>query len=396
MKSLVTDQILTIYLEGRIDSTTSSDTEKEIFKICDSNEFEQLVFDVDKVQYFSSAGLRVLLRTLKRYRKMKVVNASPDVYDIMEMTGFTEILSVEKGYRHVTVEGCTVIGKGAKGTVYRLDPETIIKVYYTPDSVDEIHKERKLARTAFILGIPTAISYDVVKAYDAIKDGEFYGSVFELLNATSLSKMLQDGTNTVEECVKLSIDLLKIIHGTEVEPDQMPPVKDKIMKRAKCVVPYLPEQIGKKLIDLMEAIPDDNHMLHGDYHMKNVMVQDGEPLLIDMDTICYGHPIFELALMYTAYIGFGEVNEQETESFFDLSKEVTDAFWKQSLAAYLDTDDQARINDVETKASIISYVRILERLIRKGMKDTEKGKEEFEYYKAKLCDYVDQTSELTF
>ena len=390
MEASLKKDILTIFPTGKINTYTSIEVEKEINDLCEANDFEQLVLDVDKVEYFSSAGLRILLRLKKKYGVLKIVNASPLVYEVMDMTGFTEIIPVEKAYRKISVEGCPVLGKGAKGTVYRIDPETIVKVYYTPDSVDEIHKERELARTAFILGVPTAISYAVVKV------DEYYGSVFELLNATSISKMLQDDSTTVEACVKLSIDLLKLIHATEVEEGQMPPILDKMIKRARAILPYLPDASGQKLLELMEAIPDDHHMIHGDYHMKNVMVQNGEPLLIDMDTICYGHPIFELSFMYTAYIGFGEWNSEELASFFDLPVNIITVFWKRSLAMYLNSDDPARVEEVEKKAAVLSYVRLMERMVRKSLIHSDQGQAEFEYYRKKLISYLDEISELTF
>ena len=81
-------------------------------------------------------------------------------------------------------EGCEVIGEGANGIVYRTDPDTIVKVYKNHDALEEIHNERELARKAFVLGIPTAIPYDVVRV------GEGYGSVFELLNAKSFAKII--------------------------------------------------------------------------------------------------------------------------------------------------------------------------------------------------------------
>lgn len=45
------------------------------------------------------------------------------------MTGFTEMLPVEKAFREISVDGCEVIGQGANGAVYRINPEIIIKVY---------------------------------------------------------------------------------------------------------------------------------------------------------------------------------------------------------------------------------------------------------------------------
>ena len=73
-----------------------------------------------------------------------------------------------------------MIGEGANGKVYRVDRDTIVKVYRKPDAIQEIQRERELARTAFVAGVPTAIPYDVVR----IREGG-YGSVFELLDATS-------------------------------------------------------------------------------------------------------------------------------------------------------------------------------------------------------------------
>ena len=80
----------------------------------------------------ASAGLRVILRLRKQEPELAIVNVSPEVYEIFEMTGFTEMMPVSRAYRRVSVDGCEVIGQGANGKVYRLDPETIIKVYLNP------------------------------------------------------------------------------------------------------------------------------------------------------------------------------------------------------------------------------------------------------------------------
>ena len=59
-----------------------------------------------------------------------VINASTEVYDIFDMTGFTKIVNIEKAFPQISTEGCPLIGKGAHGAVYRLAPDTIVKVYY--------------------------------------------------------------------------------------------------------------------------------------------------------------------------------------------------------------------------------------------------------------------------
>ena len=58
--------------------------------------------------------------------------------------------------------------------------------------------------------------------------------------------------------------------------------------------PYLPQDVQLRLRDLLASLPDDLHAVHGDFQMKNVLLCDGEPMLIDMETMCTGQPIFDL------------------------------------------------------------------------------------------------------
>jgi len=306
------------------------------------------------------------------------------------MTGFTEMMEVQKAYRQISVEGCEIIGQGANGKVYRIDPDTIVKVYLNPDSLPEIQRERELARTAFVLGIPTAIPYDVVRV------GDGYGSVFELLNAASFAQLLIRGEKTVEEVAEMSVDLLKQIHGTEVKPDSMPDMKAVALDWADFLRDYLPAEQYDKLHALIAAVPEDHHMMHGNYHIKNVMLQNGESLLIDMDTLCYGHPIFELASMFNAYCGYGELDESITPDFLGISQQTATDFWKKSLRLYLDGADEETVKAVEEKAMIVGYTRIMRRRIRRKGFESEAGRAEIENCARHLAELLPRTDTLLF
>ncbi|MCQ2441495.1 MAG: STAS domain-containing protein, partial [Clostridia bacterium] len=117
------DGLLTIFLAGRIDSHNADQTGVEIDKIIAENEAESVLFDAENLEYISSAGLRVVLRIRKARPELKIINVSSEVYEIFEMTGVTEMMTIEKAYRRVSVDGCEVIGQGANGKVYRLDPD---------------------------------------------------------------------------------------------------------------------------------------------------------------------------------------------------------------------------------------------------------------------------------
>lgn len=386
MNFKVDNGVLSIFLDGRIDSQNADEKEKEIVAIRNENSHNEIVFDAETLEYISSAGLRMVLRTRKSEPTLKIINVSADVYEIFDMTGFTEMLTVEKAYRKFSVDGCEVIGKGAKGIVYRYDPDTIVKVYINPDSLPDIHNERKLARKAFVLGIPTAISYDVVRV------GESYGSVFELLDAKSFSKLIEENPDKLDEYVSQFTELLKTIHTTQVKADDMPDIKETIYKWIEMDKTYLAPEQANKLETLVKAVPDTLNMLHCDYHTNNIMMQNGETILIDMDTLSHGHPIFELANIYITYIGFGEVNPAVVENFIGLPYAKTIEIWNKFLPEYLGTTDSAKIKEVEDKVKLLSYVRLLRHTLRRRNPDSLEDTQTLELCKDKisaLLDYID-------
>lgn len=89
------DSKLTIAVEGRIDTKTAPELEKTLRASLDG--ITELVFDLAKTVYISSAGLRVLLIAQKQMNKqgeMKVAHVNADLMEIFEVTGFTEILTI--------------------------------------------------------------------------------------------------------------------------------------------------------------------------------------------------------------------------------------------------------------------------------------------------------------
>ncbi len=381
---------MTIKLAGRIDSNNAAQNERDILAQIEGTGETSIVFDAAELEYISSAGLRVILHMKKMYPDLRVINVSPEVYDIFDMTGFTEMMTVEKAYRVVTVEGCEEIGRGANGTIYRIDQDNVVKVYNNADALAEIQHEREVAKLALILGIPTAISYDVVKV------GDSFGSVFELLNARSFSKILASEPEKLDWCVNEYVKMLRIIHGTVVPDGKLPDIKEMAMMWVRSALPALPEASGKKLAALIEAVPRDNHMLHGDYHTKNLMLQGDEVLLIDMDTLCVGNRIFELASMYNAYLGFYELDHKAIEDFQGFDYDTGKSFWNKTLEAYLGTDSEPELREVEDKVRVVSYTRLISRSLRKGLNGTPQGKAELACWTEKLVELLERTDTLLF
>ncbi len=368
----VSDNKITVCLKGHIDSANAGVVESEIGEALKSGTYSSVIFDCSNLKYLSSAGLRIVLRTKKEHPDLELTEVSPEVYDIFDMTGFTEMMTIRRAFRRISVEGCEVIGEGANGLVYRIDPDTILKYYRNPDSLKDIERERELARKAFVMGIPTAIPYDVVR----VNDG--YGSVFELLNAKSLAKILIAEPERIDEVVKMYVDLLKTIHSTELKHGEMPDSRETIAKWMDNIDGVLPEDQYAKLKAMAAEMPEDNHIVHGDYHLKNVMVQSGEALLIDMDTLCLGTPVFEFGSIYNAYVGFSELDPAILKSFMGIDREVGLALWNKTLRQYLGTDDAAVIEKFADRAMLFGYVRMLQRSVKRKKTDRPYKQEEID------------------
>lgn len=87
---------LQIALEGRLDTTTAPDLESALQESI--NDAKELTMDFEKLEYISSAGLRVLLsaqKIMNQQGSMKVVNVRDEINDIFEVTGFSDILTIE-------------------------------------------------------------------------------------------------------------------------------------------------------------------------------------------------------------------------------------------------------------------------------------------------------------
>lgn len=382
----INENEMVIKIEGRLDTTTAQDLEKELGDIDNT---KNLVFDFEKLEYISSAGLRLILKAKKQNDTAKVVNCNSEVYDIFNMTGFAEIMDVSRALRKVSVDGCEIIGTGFYGTVYRLDQETIVKVYKEGCSIESIRREVELARKAFVLGIPTAIPYDIVQV------GNLYGAVFELINSKSLQKIVAESED-IEDIVKDLVDVLKKIHTTEVKNNELPSKKNDIIKMASKCKDYLPKETGEKLMSLIYSIPLVNTMLHGDFHIKNIMKQNDEIVLIDMDTISVGHPIFELGAIYATYRGFACVNKNNPQEFLGISPEQSEKILQLTFQYYFNDKTPEYIKEVMYKASILAYMEVLWLKTTFLEENNELQKQEIEFCKNYLAQNLPKIDSLAF
>ncbi|WKY47424.1 phosphotransferase [Eubacteriaceae bacterium ES3] len=319
-----------LMIEGRIDSTNAMEFEKEVFELC--GEEKDVVLDADKLVYISSAGLRVLMKLKKADKDVTVLNVSPEIYDIFDMTGFTEILNVKKKLRFVDTEGLEFIGKGGFGAVYRLTPESILKTFFGQNTDDGLKEGLKSTRAAFVKGVPTAIPFETVMTPDGV------GVIYELIISDSLSGYLHQHPEDFDRKAKQYAELAVLLAGTELDSPDVKNVGDKFIGIMEPFRKIFPDEWIDAYNKAVEFVPERHTAVHGDFHGRNIMLQDDELLLIDMDDFGYGHPIWELAGIYNALPGFLSSNPSE-EMFMQLiglSKDEGMRLWNAFAEYYFD------------------------------------------------------------
>lgn len=373
---------MNITLQGRIDSSNAQAIEAQLSSVPAG----AIIIDAEKLEYISSAGLRVLMKLRKSHPEgVTVLNVSPEVYDILDMTGFTELLEVHKALRELSVEGLPVIGAGATAKVYRIDRETVVKVFNPNTSVEIIRQENERGRNAFLNGIPTAIAYDMVKV------GDCYGSVYELLDAQDFLTILENDKAHLAEHIAHFAHAIKAMHRVEVDPVKFPPTKQGSLAALPLLGGICTQEEIDKLKRLYEAIPDRNTFLHADCHPGNVMVQNGEFVFIDLMTCGSGHPVFDLGSMCTVYHMPPKFGSREASPLTrNFTEEESAQIWNTYLRSYLETDDAALLAKAERQITAISAARTLfAAVFIPGLLPPDR----IEYMKRVALDYVDSAIE---
>ena len=293
-------------------------------------------------------------------------------------------------YKEISIEGCKLIGRGAKGDVYRYDDEFAVKVYNQNNTYHDVEQEIALSRRAFILGIPTAISFGIVSI------GSQYGAMYELVESETFSQCIARAPGQVETYARMMAELAHRIHDVEVtEEDSFPDVSERLKAYVRSGIAYEDEALSEKCLKLIDTLPKTAHLVHGDFHTGNVFLQKGEPLLIDMDRLSTGHPIAEISDLYYFYVVLGEQDPAVVEKFMGFSYPTAQQFFYAFLRQYLGTDDEEKCREVIEKASFLCYVRMVRKL-RKSGRVSEPDQQRIDLYLDKTARLAAKLDTLVF
>lgn len=376
-----------VSVNGKINSANADEFEKALSDTPGNT--DSVIIDAYNLEYLSSAGLRVLLSLKKRCKEkgFRIINVNKEVMHIFDVTGFSEIMEIEAASREVSIEGCEVIGRGACGECYRIDDETIIKLYYQNMNSAMIEHEKILARKAFVMGIPTAISYDIVRASGR------YGVIYELIDSKTLGECMRTEKTNLDEYIRMYSNICREVHSIHTDDPEIPSFKD--INRADIVnITDITDEEREYLYRFLNLVPDSDTCIHGDLNINNIMVQKDECCLIDMGELSTGVPVFDISRIVFSMI-YANTAPGEYNSFYKMPSEKVREICEKFLLYYFECDnleDAAEIHPEMRWLHPMAWFRCCTSMLKGNCWPEEKRTLALKLLREKLIPFVDEES----
>ena len=286
-------------------------------------------------------------------------------------------------------EGLQRLGGGAEGIVYALDDDKILKVYKNTDEA-QIQKWYQNIVTVSKCGVRCA------KAYEMVKVDEGYGIIFERLDGKNLGWTINGNPERLEDYSVKMGQFLKKINSSKGEIDTFEKITDRMLDNLKVISErHLASE--SDLDDIKQfflAIEDRHTLVHSDYHEGNIIVNENDELvLVDLDRMGIGHPIYDLIGNYLNHDVLLLKNPNFAVNSWGLTGDQIIKIKRIMLETYFGTSDESRLKEYTdivrnaflVRATLLSISPVV------GLDDEKKN----EYIKDKLSKLSYSISELT-
>lgn len=292
---------LTIYLPQTVDSNNNEEVLKEIKEAIAAYFAEEkngfLYLDAKDTKYMSSAGIRVIIILRKTIENLAIINTEQMLYETLSLTGVCGIVNVLPPIKEFSIENFEIIGGGENSKVYRINDDKICKLFSSKNTLKDVLREKNMSYKAIEFGIPTALSFQVIKS------GEQYGLIYEMLDYRTLSEILIDDFEKIDtvctDYVKFLDEINSVVIPGLVNAKEV--YENKVLNR---IDGYIEPAYIQKLRIIFDAIPEGNGFVHGDLHFANLFKTDEGMMIIDMDSAKSGDRVWEMAAMYSTFMGF--------------------------------------------------------------------------------------------
>lgn len=254
--------------------------------------------------------------------------------------------------KEFSIDGMTAMCKGGTGECFRVDEDKILKLYYDGMPKEMAYREKECARTALIIGVPTPISYDVVRV------GERRGVIYEILNARTMSQAIVDNPDNIAKYAKEYADIAKSLRSVKGDADRFGKATE-IFREALSHFDYLDEAAIGKIAGYLDYLDTFDRYVHGDFQPNNVMVDDKNVMLIDLGGFSVGNPVIDLATTYFCFFASPDALYYETSPFTGMTKSQHAELWEKFISAYYGVRDYEEAKELYSELKDIDDIVLL-------------------------------------
>lgn len=240
----------------------------------------------------------------------------------------------------ISLDDYILTGGGFNGESYnhKTDPNIMLKLYF-PGKIQQPLDEMKLAKKVFAAGISSPEPGD----YVVTEDGR-YGIRFRRIpNKISYARAVGDHPEDVERYAKEFAEMCLQLHSTHVDTTQFENVKERYL-RLLADNPFFTADEKTKIAKFIARVPDTDTAIHGDLQFGNAVFNETNRYFIDLGDFCYGHPYFDVAMLYLCCVLDGE---EYLSEYFHMHKPTAVKFWDAFAPAYFGNDRP--IKDIEAE-----------------------------------------------
>ena len=224
------------------------------------------------------------------------------------------------GFMKIELDNIKPFAKGGTGECYRLSDDIILKLYYEDMPVKNIVNEKLGARSAFVAGVPTAISFMMVEV------GNRKGVLYEMVQGKTLSELVEAEPSRAFELGGMLAEIGKTLHTAEVKADL--PKATVPYRNALSMADYAPEATVRRISEFMDRIDKEIHYVHGDFQSNNIIISPNGPMLLDMGDFSIGSPLLDISNLYFNLFESPEALAEGRNTFNRMTHEEALAFWR--------------------------------------------------------------------
>lgn len=225
--------------------------------------------------------------------------------------------------------------------------------------------------------------------FESINDTKHFCIPDEDVSDISVSKMIKENPENLDETARLLAQSMKKLHSEKSDGID---IKPSMVQKTDEIKHFITVEKWQKLRSVVTAVENSGTRLAIECTTNSAIRENGKIVFGKHKTEFSGYPVFDLGRLYESLVATSEIDRTVAMETLGFTYETAQRFWEKVIDIYFAGEEEDLISRAKDRAKLIAYFNIFYRLI----KDENRNKEIFEYYKEKFIEYITKCGSLDF